>query len=719
MAKHTLLTLMLAFCCVSMSAQKLPEEKISMTFYALRNMYVDSVYVSPLVEQQMKILMQCLDPHSEYLTPEQARANEEVLLSPTAQGHTGAALTTTLDARMLDKTIGYISVGIFMQDTPDLFANAIDSLRRQGMKRLILDIRNNPGGFFDAALAMADEFLAEGSLMVTTEGKHQPRQEVKALRKGLFEQGQLVVLINAQTMSAAEIFAGALQDWDRAVLVGSRTFGKGLIQETLPFSDGSAIRLSVARYCTPSGRSIQKPYANRPRESYWNEVDSRPANGALPAESKLKPYETLRTHRTIYGGGGIAPDVFVPADSDPVQKALDILRNDRLYKQLLTTSTTATWTSFTPAATKRAEITGRMPDRSYDGRTIILEHRHPINFNLVTTIDSTVISNGHFTLNTAIADTLSGSLCQLRLADVQGTDAPSIIDLRVILTEGQTQVTIDSIGQQLNGTAANEAFSRQVLQAERQRRQALFALNGHYNQLQRTRSLTAAEEAERQHSQDSISQAFMTVYSRFIREHIDQPYANELLFCYPLNRYTAADSTFLTTHCNQQLLAQHQEREADRQRRIQRFQESVKATGIGAHYREITAQTPDGQPVKLSELIQPGHVTLLDFWASWCVPCQQEIPFLKELYKKYHDKGFDIISISLDKSKSAWLKAVDKQQMPWPQMADLKAWDGPITQDYGIQAIPFVLLLDSQGNIALKNLHDHLLEAAIKKQLNL
>ena len=318
--KQKLLTLMLTAMSVGMSAQNMPEEKLSMTFYALRNMYVDSVYVSPLVEQQMKILMQCLDPHSEYLTPEQARANEDMLLGPTARGNeelrmknpsdsvecrveslkfatavpkgngTAAAnsklytLNSTLngtaaaarpldacyqrDARnssfftlhssfndtggagggsMLDKSTGYIAIGVFVQSTIDEFHQAVDSLRRLGMKSLVLDIRNNPGGFFDSALGMADEFLPVGSLLVTTEGKHQPRQEVKAQVKGLWETGKVVVLINENTMSAAEIFAGAMQDWDRAVLVGSRTFGKGLIQETLPFSDGSAIRLSVAR----------------------------------------------------------------------------------------------------------------------------------------------------------------------------------------------------------------------------------------------------------------------------------------------------------------------------------------------------------------------------------------------------------------------------------------------------------------------------------------
>ena len=356
-----------------------------------------------------------------------------------------------------------------------------------------------------------------------------------------------------------------------------------------------------------------------------------------------------------------------------------------------------------------------MPDNSYNGRTVWLEHHNPIYYDQVTLIDSTVIADGGFTLRPVIADSLAGTVCHLRLADIQGIDAPSTLDMRVILTEGQTRMNVDSISLTLTGTAVNEAFSQQVLQAERQRRNALFTLNGYYNRQQATRALTADEEAMRQARQDSIGLQFMNVYGAFLREHISEPYANEMLFGYPLDRYSETDRSYLTAHCDQQLLTLFKEREASRQRRNDYFQQSVKATNLGAHFREILGQTPDGKPVKLTDLVQPGHVTLLDFWASWCVPCQQEIPHLKELYGKYHEQGFDIVSISLDKSRQAWLKALDKQQMPWPQLSDLKAWDGPVTQDYGIQAIPFVLLLDRQGNIVLKNLHAHLLDAAVKE----
>ena len=291
--------------------------------------------------------------------------------------------------------------------------------------------------------------------------------------------------------------------------------------------------------------------------------------------------------------------------------------------------------------------------------------------------------------------------------------------MHLILVPGTVRATIDSTGVALTGEEHNRLFSERVLQAEREQRVEQFALNGKYNALQTSRGLTADEEAERRQKQETINKRFMTAYGAFLRENISFPYASELLFRYPLDRYVASDSTFLTANCDPRLLDQMKQREKERQQRIDYFRQSVKATGIGAHFREILGETPEGKAVRLTDLVKPGHVTLLDFWASWCVPCQQEIPFLKELYEKYHAQGFDIVSISLDKSKPAWLKALARNDMPWPQMSDLKAWEGPVTQDYGIQAIPFVLLLDKQGNIALKNLHDKLLETAVKEQLGI
>lgn len=722
--RRIFLLMLLAIVCMQTFAQRLPEEKLSMTFYALRNMYVDSVHISPLVEQQMMILMQCLDPHSEYLTPEQARANEDILLGPTAQGAIGNAMQTDINARMLDKGIGYIGIGVFVQSTLDEFHHKVDSLKRKGMKSMIVDIRNNPGGFFDAALAVADEFLPVGSLMVVTEGKHQPRQEVMAQVNGVWEKGNVVVLIDEQTMSAAEIFAGALQDWDRAILMGRRTFGKGLIQETLPFSDGSAIRLSVARYSTPSGRSIQKPYAGRSRDDYWNEVTLRSPDGSLPAEATAKRYETLKNHRTVYGGGGIAPDVFVPSGDDLLEQAVALLKNDKHYRKLLSPTPNSVGGNMqsslsAPPSSKLLSLSGTLPDQSYDGRNIVLEHHHPVYYDIVTVLDSTRINNGRFNMNIMVPDSLLMTIGNLRVTETKGSDLPSTFSIPLILTRETTTVNVDSMGVRLSGNELCQLFSDQVLQAERLWRGRQFALSDSYNAIQAQRPFTAEEETLRQALQETIGQEFMTVYAGYIRENISQPFASELIMRYPLQRYTDDDQKFFLEKANQQLFAQYNEREQARARKQQLFQEGVKATKVGNRYREILAQTPEGTDVKLTDLVKPGHVTLLDFWASWCVPCRQEIPFLKDLYQKYHNLGFDIISISLDKKQDAWLKAINTENMPWPQISDLKAWDGPVTQDYGIQAIPFVFLLDQQGDIVLKNMHGDILENAIRQLLKL
>ena len=712
-------------------AQNQPEEKLSMTFYALRNMYVDSVKIGPLVEQQMTILMQCLDPHSEYLTPEQARANEDMLLGEnvgkdgkprrlafSVTGRLVGGEKSVGDVRMLDRTTGYMAVSVFVQSTIDEFHEAVKELRAKGMKNLVLDIRNNPGGFFDTALELADEFIADGTL-VAVEGRHQPRQEVKAQKAGIMEQGKVVVLADESTMSASEIFAGAMQDWDRAVLMGRRTFGKGLIQETLPFNDGSAIRISVARYFTPSGRSIQKPYAGRPREEYFSEVQRRPANGSLPEEARSKTYQTMKNRRIVYGGGGIAPDVFVPSatpDDTLLLRAVELLNNEKQYKAILTKGNRALWTSFQPSIDKAptCRLVGILPDDSYSGRQMVLERRDAIDSDRCVVLDSLKIEGRRF--STTLPCDGTDTFLHLRLSEIKATDCPSVFDTDFLLAQGKLTIRYDTLGVTVTGSKANDDYTRMVLRPEWERMAAQRALNAHYNRIQDERPLTEAENAERQRKLDDVSARFMQTYAAYVKANIQTPFANYLLFRYPLDRYAAADTAELVARCDPQLLRRYRQREAARLRRQQEFQASAKAMNLGAHYREIHAQTPDGQAVKLSDLVVPGHVTLLDFWASWCVPCQQEIPFLKELYAKFHDRGFDIISISLDSSQKAWLKSLDKNAMPWAQLSDLRGWNGPVTQDYGIQAIPFVYLLDRNGNIVLKNLHAHLLEAAISEQ---
>lgn len=235
----------------------------------------------------------------------------------------GVVDVTSLDAAyMATNDVGYIKISKFASTTDDDFRSALSKLKTEGMTRLVLDIRGNGGGYLNTATALADEFLTKGQLIVYTKGVHEPRTDYFATDSGAFQQGRLAVLIDEYSASASEILAGALQDLDRAVIVGRRSFGKGLVQEQFPFDDGSAVNLTVARYYTPSGRSIQKSYANG-LDSYHNDINERIKRGELfSAQNSFtdslyrrpSPYHTI-SGRKVYSGGGIIPDIFVPADS--------------------------------------------------------------------------------------------------------------------------------------------------------------------------------------------------------------------------------------------------------------------------------------------------------------------------------------------------------------------------------------------------------------------
>ncbi len=225
----------------------------------------------------------------------------------------------SLDAAfMLDKKTGYIKLNRFAKDSKEEFDRAFDSLKQLGLKNLVFDLRGNGGGYLATAMKIADEFLEDGKLIVYTEGVHQPRQDLVATEEGNFEQGKLIILVNEGSASASEIVSGAVQDWDRGLLIGRRTFGKGLVQRPFRLPDGSMVRLTVAHYYTPSGRCIQRPY-NEGVKEYYNELNERLKHGELfNADSIHFPdslkYETAHG-RTVYGGGGIMPDIFVPWDS--------------------------------------------------------------------------------------------------------------------------------------------------------------------------------------------------------------------------------------------------------------------------------------------------------------------------------------------------------------------------------------------------------------------
>lgn len=233
--------------------------------------------------------------------------------------------TQTVDAAyMIDKNNGYIRITSFGAKTHEEFVTKLDSLMARGMKNLIIDLDGNGGGYLDAAVKIASELIDESNLIVYTEGAKMPRIEYTSSGKGRFRTGNLVVIVDETSASASEILAGAVQDWDRGILVGRRSFGKGLVQRPFELPDGSMIRLTVSRYYTPSGRCIQKPYENDSLK-YEDDLMNRYNSGEMTSADSihfpdsLKTY-TLRLKRPVYGGGGIMPDYFVPVDTTKYTK---------------------------------------------------------------------------------------------------------------------------------------------------------------------------------------------------------------------------------------------------------------------------------------------------------------------------------------------------------------------------------------------------------------
>lgn len=388
-----------------------PVEKLYNAEQIINAYYVDTVNENKLVESALRSMLEELDPHSSYSTPEETRELNEPLegnfsgigitfnmnkdtlyviqtvsggpservgilagdriisVNDTAiagvkmknsdimkrlRGPKGTKVdvkvlrpnsgkTDTIDFRitradipiysvdasyMVDPTTGYVRINRFAAETNKEFTEALAKLQKKGMKNLILDLVDNGGGYLNAAVDILGEILEPNQMTVYTEGRNQPRYEyLSKSRSGkpLLKDGRVVVMVNQYSASASEITSGAIQDWDRGVIVGRRTFGKGLVQRPFPFPDGSMIRLTVAHYYTPAGRNIQKPYTGGSPDEYRKDILDRFNSGELMHADSIKyidslKFNTLKSGRTIYGGGGITPDVFVPLDTTDFTK---------------------------------------------------------------------------------------------------------------------------------------------------------------------------------------------------------------------------------------------------------------------------------------------------------------------------------------------------------------------------------------------------------------
>lgn len=237
-------------------------------------------------------------------------------------------------AYMLTPDLGYIKINRFAESTYKEFKSALDDLQGQGATQLALDLRDNPGGFLAIAEQIVDEFLENGKLILFTKNKSGRVEKSYATRKGDFEEGEVFILINENSASASEIVAGALQDNDKGTIVGRRSYGKGLVQREMALGDGSAVRLTVSRYYTPTGRSIQRPYDNGHNEEYYNDYYKRRSSGELNDEVNIKVSDSLKfttpKGKIVYGGGGIIPDIFVPLNSSIQNETLNFINRSGL-----------------------------------------------------------------------------------------------------------------------------------------------------------------------------------------------------------------------------------------------------------------------------------------------------------------------------------------------------------------------------------------------------
>lgn len=297
-----------------------PSEKVGL-MDGDRIIYVDDTLVASKKLKNEDVMRKLKGPKGTKVRVRVLRRGVEGLLDYTITRD--AIPTYSVDiAYMLDDEIGYLKLSKFSATTVSEFKKGIGELDSQGMKKLIFDLRGNTGGYLSAAVDIADEFLPRGSLIVYTEGRNRPRNYMKAHRHGQLEDIPVVVLIDGESASASEIVAGALQDNDRGTIIGRRSFGKGLVQEQIMLNDQSAIRLTVARYYTPTGRCIQKPYGDS-HEDYLLESYERYENGELFHPDSIHFADSLKfttpKGKTVYGGGGIMPDIYVPLVDDSTE----------------------------------------------------------------------------------------------------------------------------------------------------------------------------------------------------------------------------------------------------------------------------------------------------------------------------------------------------------------------------------------------------------------
>jgi carboxyl-terminal processing protease len=302
---------------------------------------------------------------------------------------------STIDAAyIIEPTVGFIRINKFGEKTYEEFMENLERLQKEKMQSLILDLRGNGGGLMNEAVDIADEFLSDDKLIVYTEGNKSPRFEYRCKRDGLFEKGKLMILVDETSASASEVLAGALQDWDRATIIGRRTFGKGLVQQQFGLSNGGALRLTISRYYSPLGRNIQKPYSNKSRKEYEEELLERYNDGELVKGDSLKNAGTsfkTPAGRTVYGGGGITPDIFVSADTNFMTKEVNTLFRKNTMSKFVYNYFIENRSYFNEIKTPKDAVNQFVVNENDWSKLVIFAAKDSVQLNNIATVSRTYI----------------------------------------------------------------------------------------------------------------------------------------------------------------------------------------------------------------------------------------------------------------------------------------------------------------------------------------
>lgn len=358
-------------------------------------------------------------------------------------------------------------------------------------------------------------------------------------------------------------------------------------------------------------------------------------------------------------------------------------------------------------------IKGELPNSSYNNRYIYLLEKDPLYQLPDVVLDSVLIQRNRFIFK-GKSDRFPRVL-HLVLKESRADDLFHVGDFPFILEPGMLRVHYDTWGVSVNGGKFNNEYNQLILVDKREIQRKNKEIVRERDQLGKIREITQEEQASFSKRIQTLYDQHIPTHLQFVRNNISNPIGCFFFFNYPPDRYPTSERAELYGMLPLALRERYEERENKRRQQQDYFQQSRKITEVGHSYREISGRDTTGNPLSLSAYAGKGKVVLIDIWASWCVPCVQEFEHLKEIYAKYKDRGLEIIGVSMDAKATAWKNAVKQHALPWPQLSDLQAWEGPVSKDYGIFAIPFTILLDENGIIVGRNLHAFRLDEKLEE----